>query len=77
MQYCLTAADSDCFLWEGISASFFINGQDQFFCTEISIDRYKSVRLELRLRIGSRIPTGMHVWIHMHSRLFLQKRELS
>lgn len=35
MQYCLTAADSDCFLWEGISASFFINGQDQFFCTEI------------------------------------------
>lgn len=35
MQYCLTAADSDCFLWEDISASFFINGHDQFFCTEI------------------------------------------
>lgn len=31
----ITAADSDCFLGEEISASFFINGQDQFFCTEI------------------------------------------
>lgn len=77
MQYCLTAADSDCFLWEGISVSFFIKVKINSSVLKFSIDRYKSVRLELRLRIGSRIPTGMHVWIHMHSRLFLQKRELN
>lgn len=44
---------------------------------KFSTDRYKSVRLELRLHIGSGIPKGVHDWIRMQAKLFLQERELS
>lgn len=44
---------------------------------KFSMDRYKSVKLELRLHIGSGIPNGVNDWIRMQAKLFLQEREPS